>query len=79
MMRVVIMGVRERETKAEMKTEPATTTPNSRKRRPVKPCRKMMGRKTTPSTKVVDTTAKKISAAPLWPASTGSMPCSILA
>ncbi len=73
------MGVSVRETTALMSTEPATTTPNSRNKRPVRPERNTTGRKTAASVTVVLMMAKVISLLPRWPASTGSMPPSILA
>ena len=60
------MGVRVSEIKAEISTDPATTTPNSRKSLPVMPCRKMMGRNTAARVIVVEMMAKKISFEPLY-------------
>ena len=59
-------------------TDPATTTPNSLNKRPVRPLRKMMGRNTAAKVMVVLTMAKVISFDPSWPAFMGSMPPSIL-
>ena len=71
------MGVTVRAAKEEMMTEPATTKLNSRKRRPVVPSMKTMGRNTATSVMVVEMTAKKISLAPSMPASKGFMPRSM--
>ena len=76
--RALIMGVSVSETTALMITDPATTTPNSRKSRPVKPLRKMMGRNTAANVTVVLMMAKVISFDPSCPAFIGSMPPSIL-
>ena len=61
---LLIIGVRVRETNAEISTDPAITMPNSRNNLPVNPCKKMMGKKTAASVIVVDSTAKKISLDP---------------
>jgi hypothetical protein len=53
-----IMGERVSATKALTSTEPATTTPNSRKRRPVRPSRNTMGTNTAARVTVVEMTAK---------------------
>jgi hypothetical protein len=53
-----IIGERVSETNADVSTLPTSTTPNSRKRRPVRPSRKMMGTKTAASVIVVEMTAK---------------------
>ena len=46
-----------RETKAEISTAPATTTANSLNKRPVSPCKKIIGKKTTAKVMVVLTMA----------------------
>ena len=69
--------MRERETKAEINTAPATTIPNSLKSLPTKPSRKIIGRKTIASVSEVEMTAKKISLDPSLAAVHLSMPCSI--
>jgi len=51
-------GVSVSDTKAEIRTAPATTIPNSLNNLPTKPCRNMMGRKTTASVIDVAITAK---------------------
>ena len=72
-----IIGVRVSDTKADMMTEPATVTANSRNKRPVKPPRKIMGRNTAARVIVVEIIAKIISSEPLWPATIGFSPASI--
>ena len=57
--------------------EPEMTKLNSRKRRPVVPSMKTMGKNTATSVMVVEMTAKKISLAPSIPASLGGMPFSM--
>lgn len=64
------------ETNAEIKTAPATTMPNSRKRLPTKPSRKITGRNTIASVADVETTAKKISFDPSRAACRMGIPCS---
>jgi hypothetical protein len=55
---VETIGVRERARKAEIETAPAITILNSRKRRPVIPCRKTIGKKTDTRVIVVEMIAK---------------------
>ena len=64
-MREAIMGVRERETMAEIMIDPATTIPNSLKSLPVRPCKKTIGKNTTTKVTEVATMAKNISSEPL--------------
>ena len=52
------MGVSDNETKAETMIVPARTMPNSRKSLPVKPCKKIIGRKTAAKVIVVEIIAK---------------------
>ena len=52
------------------------TTPNSLKRRPTNPSRKITGRKTAAKVIEIEITAKKISLDPLMAASIGVMPSS---
>ena len=66
------------ETKADIRTAAATTTPNSRKRLPVNPCKKITGRNTTASVMEVEMTAKKISLLPSKAALLMDNPSSIL-
>ena len=51
-------GVNVNETKAEIKTAPATTIPNSRNNLPTNPCKKITGKKTMASVIDVEITAK---------------------
>ena len=65
-----------RDTNAETKTAPATTTPNSLNNEPTKPCKKITGKNTTAKVIEVDTTAKKISLLPSLAASLIGSPSS---
>ena len=65
-----------KETNAETKTAPATTTPNSLNKDPTKPCKKITGMNTTAKVIEVDTTAKKISLLPSKAASLIGKPSS---
>ena len=71
------IGVMVRAAKVEMMTAPEITMLNSRKRRPVVPSMKTIGKKTAMSVTEVEITAKKISLAPSIPASRGVMPRSM--
>ena len=75
--RVLIIGVSVSDTKADTRTDDATTRPNSRNKRPVIPCRKITGKNTTASVTVVEMIANVISDDPFSPASRGSSPCSM--
>ena len=72
------MGVKVNAAKDEMTTDPEITILNSRKRRPVIPSRKTIGKKTATRVIVVDITAKNISFEPSIPACLGDIPLSIL-
>ena len=52
------------DTKAEINTAPATTTPNSLNKLPTNPCKNTTGRNTTARVIEVDITAKNISLLP---------------
>ncbi len=71
------IGVSVNATKDEIITAPDSTIPNSRKSRPVIPCRNTMGINTDTSVTVVDMMAKKISLVPSCPAFMGFIPFSI--
>ena len=71
------IGVRVRATKAEISTDAATPTPNSRKSRPVTPLMKAMGRKTMTRVRLIAITAKAISDVPFRAASRGDSPSSM--
>ena len=60
-----------------MMTAPDTTKLNSRKRRPVIPSMKMIGKNTANRVTVVERMAKKISFEPSMPASIGRIPRSM--
>ena len=62
-------GVIVKETNAETKTAPATTTPNSLNKEPMKPCKNITGINTTANVMEVEITAKKISLLPSLAAS----------
>ena len=62
-------GVMVKETNAETKTAPATTTPNSLNNEPMKPCKNITGINTTANVIEVEITAKKISLLPSLAAS----------
>ncbi len=64
-------------TSVEMQTAPATTRPNSRKKRPTTPVRKAIGMKTAQLVAVVATTASPISSVPKEAASSGAFPRSM--
>ena len=63
-MRALSIGVIVSATKAEIKTDPATTIPNSRNNLPVVPVKKITGKNTAARAMVVAITAKKISSDP---------------
>ena len=69
-------GVMVKDTKAETKTAPAITTPNSLNKEPIKPSRKITGINTTASVIEVDITAKKISLLPSLAACLSGSPSS---
>src|SRR5450432_2540388 len=64
------------ETKADINTAAASTTPNSRNKRPTKPCKNITGKKTMASVIEVEITAKKISLLPSSAALRMGMPSS---
>ncbi len=71
------MGVRERETKPEMRIAMAMVTPNSRKSRPMMPPMKRRGMKTAASERVMETMVNPTSRAPSTAAWCGSLPISM--
>ena len=75
-MREASQGVSVKLTKRLMRVETTTTTLNCLSRSATKTCTKMMGRKTTTSTRVMDKAEKPISARPVRAASRLSMPLS---
>src|SRR5436309_1313833 len=64
-MRAFSIGVSVSDTKAEIRTAPASTTPNSLKSLPTNPCKKTTGKKTAASVMEVETMAKNISDEPV--------------
>src|SRR5690554_1324803 len=72
-----IIGVKVKDTKDEIITEPATTTPNSLNNRPVKPSRKITGINTAVNVIVVARIANIISFEPSIAALRGFIPFSI--
>ena len=70
------MGVKLRDTKAEINTAAPMTIPNSRNNLPTNPSKKIIGRNTAASVMEIEITAKKISLEPLIAASMGDMPSS---
>ena len=76
-MRADIMGVRVRDTTAEMMIVTASVTANSRKRRPTTSPMKSSGISTAISETVSDRMVKPICSAPLRAASIGGSPSSM--
>src|SRR5690606_17774277 len=70
------MGVNVKDTKADISTADARTTPNSLNNLPTNPSKNITGRNTAAKVTEIEITAKKISLAPFIAASNGDIPSS---
>ena len=75
-MREHSIGVSVSEMKPDSRMAMLIVMANSKKKRPTMPPMNRIGMKTATSDKVIDSTVKPISLAPLMAASNGFMPCS---